>query len=244
LKVILYSVMKKKTNIALIGYHDGSAGQINSWINEQNDYEISLFCVGINNNFKYPDIEYENSKKNIKNTSFPENKSFQNKLFVDHDNWIDEIINKNIGNVICLNENNQLRHNEIQLCEQRNLNLINIIHPTVKIMKDVKIGSGVWINANSYIGYKCQIGNGVIINSSCSIDHHNLIENYSQIDPGVVTAGNVTIKKYAHVHTHATIVNKIIIEENVEISAGSVVFKNTKKNNLYIGNPARLINKG
>ena len=231
--------MKKNKKLAIVGYHDGSAGQINSWINEQGDFKVEMFCVGETDNFSYPNPNLENKKKGVKNTSYPNKKKFEDRLFIDHKNWVDEIVNNKIKYVICLNPINTLRSNEIKLCKKKGLNLINIIHPSVKCMKNVNIESGIWINANSFIGYKSKISEGTIINSSCSIDHHNFIDKCVQIDPGVVTAGNVTIKKFSHIHTGATIINKIIIGENTQVSAGSVVFKNTKKNRLYFGNPAK-----
>ena len=58
--------MKKNKKLAIVGYHDGSAGQINSWINEQGDFKVEMFCVGETDNFSYPNPNLENKKKGVK----------------------------------------------------------------------------------------------------------------------------------------------------------------------------------
>ena len=90
------------------------------------------------------------------------------------------------------------------------------------------------------MGFKAEIEAGVLINTGVKIDHHNVLKSCCQLDPGVTTAGNVGILECAHIHTGATIINRIHIGENSVIGAGSVVVKNIPSNSLAYGIPAKV----
>ena len=70
-----------------------------------------------------------------------------------------------------------------KLIEQR-LNVVSLIHPSVVIGKDVEIGIGSVVMAGVVINSSSRIGNGCIINTSSSLDHDNVIEDYVHISPG------------------------------------------------------------
>ena len=86
-----------------------------------------------------------------------------------------------------------------------------------------------------------EVGTGTILNTGTSIDHHCFIGECATIDPGVVLAGNVSIHKHAHIHTGATVINKITIGERAIVGASSVVIKDVPSDDKVVGNPARSI---
>ena len=49
---------------------------------------------------------------------------------------------------------------------------------------------------------------GTIIDTGAQVNHHNVIKECVTIDPGVVTAGNVTIGRFTKVHTGTIIINR------------------------------------
>ena len=229
-----------KKKLAIIGFHDGSAGQIYSYLNLVENFDEVAFCVG-EGDFNYPDINKELKKRHNKKIEFPFNRKFYNVDFIDYSNWINYLIENNFKFAFCINPDNQLREKEIQICKEHSIELINIIHPSAIIMNDVEFGKNIWINAGAFIGYKSIIKDGVIINSSVNLDHHNVVGYMSQIDPGVTTAGYVSIGDFCHIHTASIIINKVTIGHNSEVGAGSLVLKNIEKNSLYYGNPAKKI---
>ena len=76
----------------------------------------------------------------------------------------------------------------------KKINLINLIHPSVLIGQNVKIGKGNIICPNTNINLNTKIGNLCIFNSKNSIDHDNIIANFVSTGPGVTTGGHVIIK--------------------------------------------------
>ena len=230
----------KENSVAILGYHDGSAGQIETWFESVTGLHIACFvhesadsiCVNIEN---------ENRKRVSQRTSFPENGLFKGRPLMVSINWINELKNLGINKVLPLTPDNRMRKKQIDNCHCNGLNLVSAIHPTVSVLPGAIIAPGVWINAGCIIGYKAEVFSGVLINTGVKIDHHNVIESCCQIDPGVVTAGNVTLRTCCHVHTGATIINRIEVGENSIIGAGAVVINNIPKNATAFGVPARIV---
>lgn len=226
-------------SVAVLGFHDGSAGQIATWFEEVSGYHISCF-VHEANVFEV-DITIENQNRISQRTEFPQSGRFKDRPFLVSLNWVEELRRYGIQKVLPLTPDNKERYRQIEACRANGFELVSAIHPTVKILQEARVEPGVWINANSLIGYKAEIATGVIINNGVQIDHHNVLESCCQVDPGVVTAGFVTLRKYCHVHTGAVIINRMEIGESAVIGAGSVVIQNIPSNCTAVGVPARVI---
>lgn len=226
--------------VAVLGFHDGSAGQTEAWFEQVTGYRIACFIYEAKPPFKI-DIATENKRRASQRTEFPKNGKFKGRPFIVSIDWIKEIKKLGIRNVLPLTPNNKERLRQIEACVKHGFKLVSAIHPSVNILSDAKIEPGVWINANCLIGYKAEIKRGVIINTGAQIDHHNILEQCCQVDPGVVTAGNVTLRECCHVHMGAVIINRIEIGENAIIGAGAVVIDNISSNCTAAGIPAKII---
>jgi len=226
--------------VAVLGFHDGSAGQIESWFEDTTGYRIACFIHDAKPPFMV-DIEAENKKRISKRTEFPARNMFKGKPFIVSLNWVDELMERGITKVLPLTPENRLRLSQIEICRKKGIELVSAIHPTAVILGGATIEPGVWINAGCIIGYKAEVRSGALINTGVQIDHHNLLEECCQVDPGVVTAGNVTLRKCSQVHTGATIINRKTIGEDAIIGAGSVVLDNIPARCTAVGAPARII---
>lgn len=228
-----------QNSVAIVGFHDGSAGQIETWVGKITGFEIACFVIDIDD-FKEVDIEEEHKKRVCKRMDFPQNGLFKGHPIVASSNWIEIIWDRGIRKVLCLDPDNRRRFAHIESAKKKGFQLVSAIHPSALILPDAHIADGVWINAGCIIGYKAEISSGVIINTGVQIDHHNILEECCQIDPGVVTAGNVVLRQCCHIHTGATLINRVEIGADAVIGAGAVVLKNVPASCTAVGVPAKV----
>ncbi len=137
--------------------------------------------------------------------------------------------------------NNATRKTIQEQLEKENIMMAKLIHPQAVIGMDVKIGDGTAIMAGVVINSSTQVGKGCIINTACSVDHDNDIENYVHLSPGVRLGGSVKVGKKSWLGIGSVVINNINICNDCIIGAGAVVIKNITEPGTYVGNPA--INK-
>jgi acetyltransferase-like isoleucine patch superfamily enzyme len=112
----------------------------------------------------------------------------------------------------------------------------SFIGPFVEIQKNVKIGKNCRIQSHVFI---CEL---VEIGDSCFISHGVMFIN-DTFSTGAPAGGKKELWKttkignYVSIGTNATIL-PVSICDHVIIGAGSVVTKNIKDSGIYAGNPA------
>lgn len=120
---------------------------------------------------------------------------------------------------------------------------VNAVHPTAVVSASVKISHGVFIAASATINPLVRSGNGVIFNTSCSIDHECVIGDFAHIGPGAVLCGNVRVGNRSFIGAGAIIRQGVNIGNDVIVGAGAVVVKDVSDNVTMIGNPSKELNK-
>ena len=102
-------------------------------------------------------------------------------------------------------------------------------------------GQGIVSMPGAIVNKYSNIGNHVILNTNCSVDHECKIQDGVHIMGGATVAGRVIIGKYSSIGTNATILPDVKIGENVYIGAGSVVIKDIKNNSVIVGVPGKFL---
>ncbi|WP_423800055.1 acetyltransferase [Neobacillus sp. SAB-20_R2A] len=139
--------------------------------------------------------------------------------------------------------NNVIREKIQEMLETLGASIPVLIHPNSVIGEQVMLGAGTVVMAGAIINCCTKIGKGCIINTGSTIDHDNLIEDYVHISPGVNSAGNVKIGKGTWLGIGSTVINNVQITEGCKIGAGAVVIKDIKTTDVYVGIPAKTINR-
>lgn len=85
------------------------------------------------------------------------------------------------------------------------------------------------------------LGDGVIINSSATIEHDCVIGVFSHISPGVVLCGNVTIGMDSHIGAGSVIKQQVQIGNRAMIGMGSIVLHDVPDNTLAYGSPCQVV---
>ena len=127
--------------------------------------------------------------------------------------------------------------------ETYGLKPINLISSSAIIDASSIIGDGLLAMPACVVHKKVTIGKYCILNSNSCVDHESYLGEGVHIMGSAYVAGRVTIGDYATIGANATILPDIEIGKNAIVGAGAVVTKDVKKNQIVVGNPARLLKK-
>jgi sugar O-acyltransferase (sialic acid O-acetyltransferase NeuD family) len=121
--------------------------------------------------------------------------------------------------------------------------LINAVHPSANLARNVTLGRNIVIAAGSLVCAHCQIGDSVILNTACIVDHESLIGTATHICPGAKLAGRVTVESGAFVGIGATIIQHVRVGYEAVVGAGAVVIDDVASMSTVVGVPAREIKR-
>ena len=134
------------------------------------------------------------------------------------------------------------RRQEIsETLNEKECNIVSLIHPNASISRRVKVGKGTAVMAGAVINSDAVIGDGCIINTASSVDHDCVIGNYAHISVGANLSGSVYVGQKTWIGAGATVSNNIRICGECMVGAGTMVIKNIDEKGTYVGVPARKI---
>lgn len=135
---------------------------------------------------------------------------------------------------------NAIREKVFTDLSTKNLFPQNAIHASSVVDDSALISQhGVMIAANATINPLVKIGAGVICNTSCSVDHECILEDFVHIAPGAVLCGNVKVGSKSFIGANAVVKQGVTIGSNAIIGAGAVVVKDVPDNTIVMGVPAK-----
>jgi len=119
----------------------------------------------------------------------------------------------------------------------------NVIHKYAYISPYAKLGMGNFVGTNATIASKVALGDFNFINRNCSVGHHTIIGNRNKTGPGVTICSLCEIAEKNAFGANCTIIPELKIASEVEIGAGAVVTENISESGLYVGIPAKLVQR-
>lgn len=125
------------------------------------------------------------------------------------------------------------------------ISFLNILDPSSSVSKYAFINpdSSISIGINSTVNSLAVIETGSIINSGAIIEHEVKIGKFTHVAPNATVCGNVEIGENVFLGANSIVKQGIKIGNNSIIGAGSVVINDIPANSIYVGNPAKNINK-
>ncbi len=130
--------------------------------------------------------------------------------------------------------NNKIRQKIAQ--SYLSVEYINVIHDSAIVSTSVQMGFGIVAMERVIVKIDSIIGNHVILNTTCSIDHDCQIGDFAHIAPGVVLCGNVHVGEGTLIGVGSAVLPNIRIGKWCTIAGGSTVHKNMPDGSRWIGN--------
>ena len=116
------------------------------------------------------------------------------------------------------------------------LNWVNVIDGSASISENANLGKGVFIGPRVVVVGGASIGDNVILNTSCTVDHETVIGNHCHVGPGVNISGRAKIGEGTFFGVGSSCVDQVVVGNNCLIGAGSTVLKDVEKGSRLVGN--------
>lgn len=175
--------------------------------------------------------------------SDPQAKIFNYKIYGNEHNFVDLVSKNSLDGAIVAIGDNWIRKKEFEHIKQLipDFPIVNAIHPSVPIGKNVKIGEGVVAMAGVIINTDAFIGNGCFFATQASLEHDCIMDDFSSISAGVITGGLTRIGECTALTLGVITFDRITIGKHSVIGSGSLVTKDIPDFVLAYGTPAKVI---
>jgi sugar O-acyltransferase (sialic acid O-acetyltransferase NeuD family) len=138
---------------------------------------------------------------------------------------------------------NGLRRQRYETARKQGYEFVTYISSRAIVWPDLTVGQNCLVYEGSIIQPFARIGDNVIIRSGSHISHHCHVADHVFVAAGVTLGGNVLIGEQSFVGVGAVLRDGLIIAERSFIGAGAVVVTDTEADGVYVGNPARKVEK-
>ena len=119
-----------------------------------------------------------------------------------------------------------------------------LIHPSVHRSTRIEIGAGTVICAGSILTCDIQIDDHVHLNLGTTVGHDCRLGRFVTTAPSVNISGNCSIGDLTYIGTNACLREGLKVPPSTTIGMGAVVVSDIKESAVYVGNPAKKLQKG
>lgn len=124
---------------------------------------------------------------------------------------------------------------------ERNAEFISLIHPSVHVGLNTKIGKGCIIRAEASVSCDIQIGDFVSIMGYSILGHDARVGNYCHIGAHSFLGGFSMLEDQVTLHPNVKVMPHKKVGFNSIVGIGSTVMTNIKPNMTVFGSPAKKI---
>ncbi len=138
----------------------------------------------------------------------------------------------------------RLREALADRCSAAQIPLVEVRHPSVVQMDDVRIGEGACLSPFVTLTANIRIGRCFHANLYSYVEHDCVIGDFVTFAPGAKCNGNVRIGDRAYIGSGAVIRQGVVIGPDAVVGMGAVVTRDVPEGETFAGNPARPLVKG
>ncbi len=120
---------------------------------------------------------------------------------------------------------------------------VNLIHPAAVFGREVEMGKGNLICAQSFISSHATIRNFCMIHQQAHLGLYNLLDDFASISMGSRLAGKVKVGTCSAITLGAVVQDRLSIGAHTVVGSGTLVLQDLPDHVVAYGSPARIIRK-
>ncbi len=136
---------------------------------------------------------------------------------------------------------NRRRQEVSRLLLKAGKSLVTVVHPFTAISPRAHIGTGTIAVAGTVVNAGARVGDGVILNTHCSVGHDCVVEDFAQVAPGVNLGGGAILEEGAFLGIGTQVAPLVSIGAWSVVGAGSVVLEDLSPGCFAYGAPAKVV---
>lgn len=138
---------------------------------------------------------------------------------------------------------NGIRKARYAQAKARGYTLASYVSSRASVWPDLVVGDNVLIYEHAIIQPFARVGSNCIIRSGAHVSHHCQVADHVFVSAEVAMASACHIGEQAILGVGSVLRDGLRIAERSFVGAGAVVVADTQADGVYVGNPARKINK-
>jgi sugar O-acyltransferase (sialic acid O-acetyltransferase NeuD family) len=127
--------------------------------------------------------------------------------------------------------------------KKKGYSLLSYVSSKAFVWHNVVLGDNCFIMENNVLQYSVKIGNNVVLWSGNHIGHQSIIHDHVFISSHVVVSGYCEVGENCFLGVNSSLANNLKIAKDCLIGMGAVVHKDTEERKVYVGNPAKPMDK-
>jgi sugar O-acyltransferase (sialic acid O-acetyltransferase NeuD family) len=138
---------------------------------------------------------------------------------------------------------NRIRTRLYREVKERGYQCVSYVSSHAFVWHNVEIGENTFVFENNVLQYGVSVGDNVILWSGNHVGHQTKIEDNCFVSSHVVISGFCTIGNGSFLGVNSTFGDGLTVGRDCVIGAGAVVVKDTEPRKVYVGNPAKPLDR-
>ncbi|RKY15895.1 MAG: sugar O-acyltransferase [Planctomycetota bacterium] len=138
---------------------------------------------------------------------------------------------------------NRTRTRLLNTARQKGYRAVSYVSSHAFVWHNVEIGDNCFVFENNVVQYRVRLSDNAILWSGNHIGHRSVIEPNCFVSSHVVISGFCRVGKNCFFGVNSCVADEVQIAEDCVIGMGAVVRENTEPGKVYVGNPARALQK-
>jgi sugar O-acyltransferase (sialic acid O-acetyltransferase NeuD family) len=138
---------------------------------------------------------------------------------------------------------NRIRTRLYRVAKAKGYQPVSYVSSKAFVWHNADIGENSFIFENNVLQHMVRIGNNVVLWSGNHVGHRTVIRDNVYVSSHCVISGYCDIGENCFLGVNSTYNDRVKIAKDCIVGSGAVVIKNTEPGKVYVGSPAKALDK-